>query len=209
MQSDDRRIDRLIARLESRLASWDKLVSDLLPRNDPLYVPTRADVKYAEKRLEAKGVRNPLGQVVAMLAPVCDEYLSGDAGARRTVFECVHAPGRQQVLRFLSSYPNFAAQELAGKSRPGSLLWLRRGLAGAAIENFAIDCRDTLMSLLNLYRAGRDAGIDVRAGFEAAAELDIGEEPKGAMTGWTVRGVLSGFYEHYGHNVDAHLDFRR
>lgn len=112
-----------------------------------------------------------------LLDELIPEYLAGTDAEREHVRRAVAA--RWTLLDRVRGY----AVSLAERIRtPQDVGLLRAGLAAMSIENCAVDYRDTLLALAELWVRAERAGIDPRPHFGAIAAVSDTQVPQGGST---------------------------
>jgi hypothetical protein len=140
------RIDEALRRARRAGEQWEAdLHHGRLPRDAPL--PVEASVG-PELQAEAE----------AVAVALCDAYIAAGPAERSALRQSVAA--LDDVLRLLHDLLSSAAERVV---QTGDELWLKRGLAAAGLENRAIDERDTMVALNELWRAAERAGLDAEA----------------------------------------------
>ena len=105
-------------------------------------------------------------QLDQKLTQLADLYLAA-APARREAIRC-YFENRREALDALWLYIRRIALLLWSSA---DVVWLRRGLAVAAIEGGRVDYRDTIVSLVILRHAAEHVGIVTRPYFDEAIPL--------------------------------------
>ena len=111
------------------------------------------------------------------LDSLCSDYLhctTDEAHDVRMLF--VHRRGLQNSLL---GYVYRAARHIHS---PGDVHWLRLGIAAVSMENFAVDYRDSLLALAEIYVAAERAGIDPQPVLNDISGRSGRELPTGGMT---------------------------
>lgn len=131
---------------ESRLAAIAKLLEDL----------------------EEHSVHSPMAYYLPgedyqpALEAVCQTYLSASKRQRTSLRDAVR--DKKGVLNQLLACIYWAAEQLRATK---DVRWLRIGAAAAALQNGALDYRDYLWALADLYVSAQEVGLDPDAEFEA------------------------------------------
>lgn len=179
----DPRIQRLLARDQAR----DDRIWGAMQEHD-IAIGTENPMKV----LRDKGLFLPQTPYSLVLAPLCDAFYLGNREKRQRIFDCVHDPEHKSILYAMRSMTLVAADRIrTSTSKKQRELWLRRGLTAFVIENMGIDGRDSVVWLGELNKAAEEHKLP-RDTYRKVAEKDLRIEPKGAMTGWTVRSILLG-----------------
>lgn len=113
-----------------------------------------------------RAVHDPGPGLMALFIELCDLFLVSDETVRRDLR--AFAAQRRELSDHLLTVANYNASEIKSSA---DLTPLRRGLAAISIENCALDFRDDLIALAQLYVGAEEAGIDPRPHFEFVAEL--------------------------------------
>lgn len=142
------------------------------------------------------------------LLRLCQLFLDSDEPGRAQIRGAVLQ--NETVVSLLDNLPRHVAALLSNGREQDARRLLRSALAGFAMANIPTDVRDSLVSLMYLYRAANSAGLNAAAEFRLAAEWDSDVRPRGSWEGQTVKTVLSEFSDAYGRNVDRHIaDYER
>ncbi len=107
--------------------------------------------------------------------PLCDLYLEGDEAARAAIrqFMAERPSQRSALLRLVRS---FASRIPKGRISD-SVVYTRRALAAASMENLGHEWRSTHSALRKIYKAAVKAGVDAQQYFREAADYSSNESP--------------------------------
>ena len=118
-----------------------------------------------------------LEQRIELLDELIPKYLAGTDAEREGLRRAVAA--RRALPDRVRAYAWSVAQRIRS---PEDVELLRAGLAAMSIENCAVDYRDTLLALAELWVRAERAGIDPQRHFEAVAAVSDTHVPAGGST---------------------------
>lgn len=171
MNLGDQELDKFVADLVSRYEAYtrNKVWDERLGKE--VIIPVSENAKARE-------------ELQRMIDELCALYLTVSDEERDHIRKLVelHRPLHNGLLGHIG----WAAQH-----KPAD--WLRRGLAAASIEDNREDPRDTIIALGGLYLAAAQAGMDVSACFQEAAQQSSSVAGPGFKV--PMRDFLAGFEE--------------
>ena len=131
---------------------------------------------------------------------LCESYVAMPESEQADMRKCIRHDAPTTILSHLDAFPSVCATRIVSEV---DTQFLRRGLVAAAITGGLPDWRDALVSLSYLYRAGRDAGLDVEREFQLAASLagNVSE-----FHNFDMAACLSKFHSTRGSRVDSELE---
>ena len=176
VEADARAIRVGLNRLEDAVGTWLKRVNDEVAARWQFKDGFDEKFRQAAERAPQQAGKSPLAELYAFLDELADTYLVADAELRTEIQRVVGE--HQAVLGMMYNYIGHTASRL---KESGSDVWLKRGLAGAAIEDARIDFRDLYILLGDLYLEANRAGINPRPFFEEVAAR-ANREPVGQST---------------------------
>jgi hypothetical protein len=167
------RLHALEREYQQRTAPLDRRFAENLKRvNKP------GGLAPAELEREMRSVGEQVGAgegpLHALLAELCPAYLKATGAERDAVRRMVQS--HRSLPDRVRGYAVTLAKQL--RSRDDAAL-LDAALAAMSLENCAIDYRDTLLALAELYVRAERAGIDPRPHFDFVAGLSSTDVPRG------------------------------
>jgi hypothetical protein len=170
------RLDELDWEFQRRMAPVNRFLADNLRRvNQPDgLTPTEFDRQAREVRERAGDGEAALH---ALLDELCPAYLRGTSDERAAVRAAVAA--KRTMPDRVRGYAHVRARSIRS---PEDVETLRVALSAMSIENCAMDYRDTLLALAEIYVRAERAGIDPQPHFEAVAAVSSSERPRGGRT---------------------------
>jgi hypothetical protein len=150
----------MLARLnaaEDRLSTWEVAYRAKMPDIQGMW-PT--EIIQAAKVAQNLTPNDPRESVFELIDELADQYLGSNASMRDRIR--LEVAQRRHVEAQLLPYVGRCAEHVRAER---DRRWLRRGLAGASIEDHASDFRDTYGYLWDLYRAAEAAGISPSSDF--------------------------------------------
>ena len=172
-------------RLDDSVGAWQKKVNEAFAARWKFEDGFDERFKEADAAARREAGKGPLAELYAFLDDLADTYLAVGPELRAEIRGLVGE--RRAVLNKMYDYIGHAASCL---HESGARIWLRRGLAGAAIEDARIDFRDLYLALGDLYLEAARAGLETAEEFREIGAL-ANTEPAGRSTA----GMLEGFEE--------------
>lgn len=181
-----------VAEMDVRLGEWQSRVNaefaklwDVNSREPDKW--TRK-LKWAAEEARRIVGAGPEDEYFILVDEICTEFSIADAVGRnriRAMFTDTAAIGHA-LYGYIGRCRNLLTET-------GERIWLRRGLAAAAIEDQQTDFRDLYVGLGELYKAAEQVGIDPLPYFAEAAKL-ASDVPTAAGAGRSTRDFLAGFH---------------
>jgi hypothetical protein len=174
--------DEALGRWEAKYEQWVKPLDQLfqvafVKINKDGYSLTDFEREYKAIEARQRSKYDPQPEIAAILDRMCSEYLGATPKEREQCRSLVRE--RKAVLSALIGYVHSATERLTVTKDINDL---RRGLAAASIENCAVDYRDDLVALADLWLAAEQAGFDPSPHFRNVAKLSSDEPPQGGTT---------------------------
>ena len=171
--------------LDDSVGAWQKKVNDAFAARWQFEDGFDDRFREANEAARREAGKGPLAELYAFLDDLADTYLAVGSELRAEIRVLVGE--RRAVLGTMYDYIGHTVRFL---HETGARVWLRRGLAGAAIEDARVDFRDLYLALGDLYLEARRAGLEPASEFRAVGAL-ASKEPAGRSTA----GILQGFEE--------------
>jgi hypothetical protein len=171
--------DDALGRWEAKYTEWVKPINQFAQAaffkiNKDGY--SLADFEREREAIEAheRSRYDPGPEIEDILDRMCSEYLGATPTEREQCRSLVR--DRKGVLSALIGYVHSATERLTATK---DINHLRRGLAAVSIENCAVDYRDNLVALADIWLVAERAGFDPSPHFRDVAKLSSDEDPQG------------------------------
>jgi hypothetical protein len=164
-----------LAEAERALNSWRQEVASKAPPFDPAQDLRIAIELY--RQAEKETPNDPRPATYRLLVDLADVYLTSGVPLQRAIRDGIH--GTSTVVDELMPCIGWCAEQLQVERSP---IWLRRGLALAAISEARPDFRDLYGWLWDLHQAARGAAIDPLPEFVSVGMMSFDESTRKQLT---------------------------